>query len=328
MNLWYNKGVSERMSMDRIESQNFLDKIIPRLNTYPRTYGGEGDIFFVSDKYIVKSYYNTYMLSPERFNLFCEELCNYTQFDRRIPKVYAWAVVKEPLDESDFQYDYYILEERVKGENLLCRIDFSYMLFENSGLSKKEFDSILMSKNKRREEFSFLFHTFLSKYLDMVEFMLGLPESEIDKFIESGIDSAVDLKYCFTDIHSGNIMLTDKSIYLLDNGIDLSYGKKPQVFYNLFVYELVTMFTFFCQNCKYAAKDFLKKNGDLLKLYNQIGEASAETILKMLSSINKQSDFKYTDLVGYNSMIREMDANFGTSLCKAVDEKLNKELSQ
>ena len=272
--------------MSDLDKNQLLEKLIPRLREYKFMPGGEDGVYIIDDDYVVKMYYDD-SIDPDRFNWFCKELCDYTQFDRRMPKVYAWKDVKTQKNNGEISHEYYILEERIRGNNLIVNMNLSYHIFKDLGLSKEEYNYILDHKDERETDFRILFEIFLKTYLDMVDFMANRPDYELQKIVETGYDSAVKLQYGFPDVHAGNVMLTDKSIYLLDNSILKSYlPKKSGVYSKEFVYELVTMFTFFARSCHGYGKKFLKEK-NFEKLYKDISEASIETLDRMIDSMNK-----------------------------------------
>ena len=123
-----NLNVANLDGLPREECDKVLLEMVKHLKHCKYASGKEGTVYFVSDKYIVKKYENDAMwvVLNELFEAYCEENKRFADNGYSVPKIYSWLKIPRAhnIFESrysssyDYDYDFYVLEERAEGREL------------------------------------------------------------------------------------------------------------------------------------------------------------------------------------------------------------------
>jgi len=204
------------------EYKEFLLKAIPLLKKCKKATGAEGTAYFFGDKFVVKQYTSIGRAHWDEFDALFTEFCKEMQDLGNVsayPKVYAWVKIPNMAYYSGKEYNkfnYYILEERIKGRDLyygfyhdsydLCR---DYMSFD-------EFDETIVHPLDNFSFFCKIMECYISDYIKINEFLESLNENEIEKFLLENLEVDKKYNYLCSDIHPTNIILENEKLRPID----------------------------------------------------------------------------------------------------------------
>lgn len=190
-----------------------LLRLIPNLKAYPSGSGYEGIAYFIDKKFVVK-FFERMNVEYGLFDNYCSEIQHFADEGFSCPKIYSWA--KIPISDEHNIYKYYILEERIPGEDLL---PYSIDCMEEKSkvfCSRNEFLDAL----KNIKENKSLYLKIMKEYSDTVlrrsEQLESLSKDEIRKFINSYIQINKNSVFSEPDMHVGNILFDGESLTLID----------------------------------------------------------------------------------------------------------------
>lgn len=190
-----------------------LSGLIPNLKAYPSKRGSEGTAYFIDKEFVVK-YFERMNVEYGLFDNYCSEIQHYADGGYSCPKIYSWA--KVPICEEDNVYKYYILQERIPGEDL-----FPYSIGdieEKSKVfcSKDEFLSALDNINENKKLYKKIMKEYSDTVLRRSEQLESLSRDEIRRFISTYIEINKNAAFSLPDLHVGNILFDGKSLTLID----------------------------------------------------------------------------------------------------------------
>ena len=198
--------------------QKLLNDLIPHLDEYSYLSGTEGKVYFVHDLYVVKEYYNS-DINVSLFNKYCEEIQSFADRGFSVPKIYAWACVFEGL----YNKNSYILEERIKGNNLFREMKDMYPKVQHQ-CSEEEFHEAIFKPKKNAKLFTEILIAYLTDINDTAKSLLNLEEDKLQDFINSLYHLYTDSNNSFPDIHENNILFDGNQLTIIDQ---LALRKDP-----------------------------------------------------------------------------------------------------
>lgn len=193
-----------------------LKGLIPQIKSFKFKRGSEGMAFFVGKEFVVK-YYQRIDFNNELFKKHCEELKSYTNLDFSYPKLYSWAIV--PVAEEDRIFNYYILQEQIKGSELYPH---GFSGFENhcmSFCSKKEFNKAIEKVEYNKALYQKILEAISLIFRDINMQLVEMPEEEKIKFIKTFYYLKRNSEYSLTDLHAENVLFDGTNMTLIDNVI-------------------------------------------------------------------------------------------------------------
>lgn len=216
------------------ENDILLLTIVSNLKNYPYYSGGEGNAYFVGEDYVLKRYINkTEKDFDGIFENYCVEMQNFANNGLSVPKIYAWT--KLPSVKRNVHgksYDYYILQERMKGRTLFHGfIEDIYPLCKKL-CSKEQFNQAVKYQEKNVALFKEILTEYVTDYQRMNEYLCSMPENQIDDFIYNLYVMCLDGKYSIPDIYPSNTLLSDDGFSIIDNRVEdrISRGYTTQKF--------------------------------------------------------------------------------------------------
>lgn len=206
-----------------------LYEYINNIDTYPFKSGGEGYAYFVDENFVVKRYFkkvdNEFDLV---FDDYCKEMQEFANRGMNVPKIYAWVKVPNfyARRDSGCVYDYYVLQERVKGRQLFYGfLEDIYPLCEKL-CSNQEFDNAVENPSLNRELFTEIFHVFVNDFVYINEYLCSVPEYQIDELLYTVYTMCLDGRYSVPDIFPANILFNEAKIHAIDSHLDSRDGQK------------------------------------------------------------------------------------------------------
>ena len=182
--------------------------------------GSEGVAYFVSDKYVLKEY--TKIVEWDEFdkffNLYCSEVQSFANRGLNVAKIYSWVKIPNIgfyTSGDKNKNSYFILEERVKGRELYTGyLEDAYALASDL-CSVEEFESAI--KNERFDDlYREIIKRYLSDYIEMNEFLDGLSDAELLRFLESAYSMYKDGVVSYPDLFPHNILVNDNQMRMID----------------------------------------------------------------------------------------------------------------
>lgn len=202
--------------------QKLLD-VIPHLNEYRSSSGGEGVAYFLDDKFVVKEYVESddWEMFDHVFELYCTEMQRFAEMGLNVPKIYAWIKIPNMNHYTKGhknKYRYYVLEEKAKGRNLYygfleefypeCVTKFDYKIYLD----------IVRNPNYYPYEFDEIVKTYLQDYIQMNEYLESVSEKELADMIVSAYKMYKMSKHSEPDMYPCNLFVDDK-FTLIDSRI-------------------------------------------------------------------------------------------------------------
>lgn len=275
------------MGISKLFYDNEYDKILidslSSLRFVPSLSGGEGRAYFIDDNFIIKQYLKSdnWKEFDRIFSKYCKEMQTYAKQGYKVPMIYAWTKVpniKYYTKESLRPYDYYILEERVKGRELYFgEIHDAYSLMQDI-CSRDEFKKALKFLNGIDVEESALtdeiLKRFFEDYVQMNEYLEGMSDDKVSKFLRDANDIYNHGKHCYPDIVPFNIFAHDGELTMIDARTRVvPEGRTLEIHKDNFIQDLAFMFVY---------------NGDVSNSRNEkVSEKiEANPVLKALSKKN------------------------------------------
>lgn len=188
-------------------------------NNYSYLYGTEGRVYFVDDNFIVKEFNNN--ISQTIFNEYCREISWFSNKGLAVPKIYAWMRKNVNYDGA-FDYKYYILEERVKGNCLFWDLEETYELSSDL-CDDTEFCEILSKPGKNLEVYSEILLNYFEYLKVQYQKVANISDGELEKFFNSLFALYKASMFSRPDIHSHNVMFDGQHLTIIDESITDNY---------------------------------------------------------------------------------------------------------
>ena len=208
------------MRIDDFGAKNYLRSVMPLLDRFSFLCGTEGKVFFVDDDFVVKTYFEP-VESLEMFDNFFKEVQSFGEKGYAVPKMYAWDFVPS-VAEDGFQV--FTLQQRLDGK-MLFDLD-SMSLYEQCKdfCSREEFEVAVASRRNNPELLGLLIKEFISGCLKTNNALLGMSESELERFILTDFNIGAQSRYSMPDVQAGNVMFDGAKLSIIDNGY-IGYDK-------------------------------------------------------------------------------------------------------
>ncbi len=196
----------------KIDYRLAIDELIPNLHKFSYLKGCEGKVYFASDDFVVKEYFN-HRVNPEIFDLFCREMQSFADRGYVVPKVYAWQC--EPLEKGCHKF--YVLKERVKGQLLSApQMQDLFHKFKDV-CSRKGFEQIVLNPKSDLSLYEQIAVEFLKNFIHINSNLLSVSDNELERFIISEFEMSKKQRYSVTDVQPSNVMFDGKSLIEIDS---------------------------------------------------------------------------------------------------------------
>jgi hypothetical protein len=221
--------------MKQVLTDNYdliLREALPLLDNFEKSSGGEGTAYFLSDKFVIKRHTSQFDWETfdEIFDLYCSEMKKFEELGYCVPKIYSWlkipkesASIKNELNAGSYEnislpkFDYYILEERVKGRELFyCFLEDFYPECRDF-CSKKQFQKIVNNPDGNLLEFNEISRRFFRDYILVNQYIESLPEDVLSKFVENTYQMYMKGKFSIPDVYPSNVLISRKKMNLIDS---------------------------------------------------------------------------------------------------------------
>lgn len=268
---------------------------ISKLDTFPYSSGGEGDAYFVSDDLVLKRYYKKV---DKEFDLIFEDYClemqKFANLGFAVPKIYAWTKIPNYNRKvnPENRYDYYVLEERMKGRQLFYGfLEDLYPVCKQ--LCEKE--DFLLAINHPEDD-RLLFNEILTAYVkdfQMVnDYLCSMPEAQIDKFLSDAYAMCVDGRFSMPDMFPANIIFNKKGISIIDNTLE-NRNTEDRTSKD-FADSLMTnglIWMFFYNNFVTNPREFIEKDYETVQFLNKkrdkVIKACKQAMVRVMQRLKK-----------------------------------------
>lgn len=286
--------------MGEIDFKNILLDSLSHLDECKKYSGVEG-IAYLFENYVIKQYIaiSDWGNFEKVFEDFCAEMQKIGE-KSGYPKIYAWEKIPNMnyyLGKEKNKYNFYILEERVKGRDLYYGfLHDSYKLSENLCSKKDYFDAIRCPEGYF-DLFKEIINLYISDYIMINEYLESLSEDEIATLVVECFNIDKNSRFFDSDIHPTNILIENNKLRPIDPMV-CYLGKKVKSeseLKDMFVSKIINLFwaNEMCNNSslqKYfryepqmldnSFEGFQKKNRKICKA----------AMLKFLKVVNKYLD--------------------------------------
>ena len=201
---------------------NLYDEILLsavfELDKFPKKSGQEGTAYFIDENFVIKEMMGDQdsFFKYENFEKYCRELQDFHKKGLAVPEIYSWTMLPKTMFKNSRFDRYYVLQERVKGKEMMNKgLSYSYEDCKDF-CSREEFNGAILSQEG--ELYKKIVLTFLENSLRMNEQLAELPESVIENFILSDYEMMRNEEYGAVDMHSGNVLFDGKKLTVIDNG--------------------------------------------------------------------------------------------------------------
>ena len=279
------------MSVNEIVSSNgYLEKllgVIPHLNEYRHSSGGEGVAYFLDDKFVVKEYLESedWEMFDHVFELYCTEMQRFAEMGLNVPKIYAWLKIPNMNHYTKGhknKYRYYVLEEKAKGRNLYYGFLEEFYPECVTMFDYKSYLDIVQNPNYYPYEFDEIVKTYLRDYIHMNEYIESMSEKELSDMVVSAYTMYKTGMYSEPDMYPSNLFVDENKLTLIDSRIYtdsserfMSESEKDNQFIrslmNLFLYNVDRSnrknYSYYKNKNKKVAKAVVKRIIDIMNKY-------------------------------------------------------------
>lgn len=267
---------------------------ISKLDSFPYASGGEGDAFFINDKYVLKKYYKKIEKGFDAiFEDYCTEMKMFSDMGLAVPKIYAWT--KLPSLERvnpDVYYDYYILEERVKGRQLYYGyLEDIYPICKKL-CEKDEFLHTVKNPDENRILFNEILSTYVMDFQMVNDYLCSMPEKQIDKFLYDTYVMCLEGKFSMPDLYPANVILSKNGISLIDNSCDnRDFETKKTKEYADRIMTNGMMWLFFYNNYVTNPRELIQDDYDSRMFFNKkrdkVTKSCKQAMLRIVKRLKK-----------------------------------------
>lgn len=304
----------------KVKFDYVLSQLIPILDTFEFLSGKEGRAYFVDDDYVVKKV-KMPTVSLENFNNYCKEIKNFGDSGLAVPKIYTW----QSIENGEDMCDTYILQERIKGQRLFESDIMNIFDRCKHFCTKEEFLEAIKNKNQNRELFGMILKTYLEGFLKSNKKLLEISDKSIEHFIMSDFQMTLKSKYGYTDIHSENVILSDKAVTIIDNFFEKNTTPKDNE--SVRVRVLKDVMLMFCYN--EMAKKYLDFDCGLLPEFKRISEENleicAQAMKRMIKKTNQIYDPQIKNPVDYFACEKYLKGVLNNKLAKKVSKEIQRD---
>jgi len=280
---------------------NRLLDSINNLNQYYSLSGGEGVVYFLDDKFVVKEYKTIEKWDEfdKVFYDYCQQMQQFANSGYSIPKIYAWVKIPNMnyyIKNEKNKFRYFILEERVAGRELFFGfIEDAYDIVKDL-CSNDEFKKVLLT-NPDSNLFCEIVKRYFEDYIRMNEIIESMPEGELSKFVVDSYKMFLTGKNIYPDLYPHNILIDDsQKICMIDPHFESEarsgdeYIKKSD-----YLTDMINLFLYngFVNKPDKMLKHYKDGGFNFSRLENEINQnkkLSKRALIRLLTIINLYCD--------------------------------------
>jgi len=202
---------------------SLIRPMVANRRSFPSKRGAEGVAYFVGQEFVMK-YFERINMPYHTFDNYAFELKKFADGGLSVPKIYSWAM--SPINVEDGVYRYYILQERVAGEDLL---PYSLNDVESRCMkfcSRKEFDGAIENIAENKALYNKMLNEFVSLMLERNKELASLSKEEIARFINTYFEINRKSVFSSPDLHPGNVLFDGNHMVLIDETMTFSSPNK------------------------------------------------------------------------------------------------------
>lgn len=321
--------------MSDVERMEFMNRVIPHLEDFPKKRGYEGCVYFLNDELIIKKYdtKKNFNVLECVFDAYCDEYKRFSELGYKIPRIFAWIKIPLNVITSGRTYDYYILEQCVPGKSMFIgKVKDIYDFFSEQ-YSEEFFDIILSSPNEHYFEFKNVVKRYIQTYVEMNQIIESMSVQEIQRFIDTVYQLHVNGKYNIPDVHAKNVIFAKDSLFLIDNYMcerkSLVYVNKLTSF-EFLVSRIIMLFrqnSFVSKFARDPQYGFIEEF-EYRKLIEENMDLCVSSLKKMIAAIkvscNATQDLSQSDYDrAYKHLIMHLDSQRATEVVNALKSQTN-----
>lgn len=303
--------------------QQILIEQIPYLKTKNHLCGGEGIAYFVDENFVIKKYIDDIEKHEfeNQFELFCKEWQKYANLGFSIPKLYAWAKVLNYnyySGKEKNKYNYYVLQERVKGRELFYGDLIDIYSTLKIDLPFDKYKQLINTPNINVDLFEHIVKTYLNYIIENNLSLANMSESELNNFIEQTYKIYMFAKYCKPDLHPSNVLIDKEKLTLIDPEIILENikfkGKSEKMLNDMFLCEILNLFecNFYISSRDYGLQKVTNGYCDIQKEIRLNKEACEQAIRKLVGAVkNVCNSHKFSNFNFYRRIAETYDDILG-----------------
>lgn len=285
---------------------------ITRLDSFPYASGGEGCAYFLDDNYVLKRYTKKDDSDFDaKFDDYCKEMKKFHERGLNVPNIYAWTKIPNfnRRVKPENRYDYYILEERIKGRQLFYGyLEEVYDVCKKL-CSKDEFLHVINSPDDDRLLFREILKAYVKDYQKVNEYLASAPESMIDKFLYDCYVMCLDGIFSKPDFFPANVLFQkDKQFSIIDNNFEdrIAEGRTTKKFADSHMTSGL-IWLFFYNNYVTNPREFVSNDGEarsyLVSMKEKVAKPCKAAMIKMIKRMNSVCmSPKFTDS---NAFVRD-----------------------
>ena len=219
----------------RCEYDFLLLDLIKYLKYFQYVEGGEGKAYFIGKEYVVKEYSKVVEndLFDKYFESYCREICDFSKQSLMVPQIYGWHKVPKVIIKKNLpkiQYNYYILEERIKGRPIFSGpIEDIFHLCKDL-CDEKQFYAVAENPYLNGKLYNEIAKRYINDYIVMNQSIESLSDDDIEKFVMSIYYMSEQGEYSAPDMYPSNILITpENNLFAIDNHL---ISKREDIYYN------------------------------------------------------------------------------------------------
>ncbi len=308
-----------------LEYDNLLLSLIPQVSKMKYKSGSEGVAYFVDENFVIKEISFCFENDESdkyinSFNLFCQEIKGFFDKGFAVPQIYSWVGLKD----CDNSVNFYILQERVKGEHLfeIYLEDIFYHCSNFCGID--EFNEAL--KNRSGSLYQKIVETHLKHFIETDEKLLSMSDVELERYILSHYGMIKTRQYSWVDVHSGNVLFDGNKLTIIDNSFALN---NPNIQYrnakSLVLTDTIDIFLDHAEFLDFVNEDYLKQFDSFGSLIIQNKNIAAEALKRFINKINYVVEPVIKSKAEYVVMRYELKKLFGTQKTEELLSEVQKE---
>ncbi len=235
---------SLKYNASRCEYDFLLLDLIPYLKYFQYVEGGEGKAYFIGKDYVVKEYSKVVEndLFDKYFESYCREICDFSKQSLTVPQIYGWHKIPKVIIKRNLpkiQYNYFILEERIKGRPIFSGPIEDIFHLCTDLCDEKQFNKVTANPYLNGNLYNEIAKRYIDDYIKMNQSIESLSETEIEKFVMSLYQMSEQGEYSSPDMYPSNVLLTPENhLFMIDNHLifkseDVYYNSTPPENYTL-----------------------------------------------------------------------------------------------
>ena len=212
-----------KLGGSRLEYDDVLLDLIPYLKYFQFVEGGEGKAYFIPNGYVVKEYSKVAEndLFDKYFEAYAREIQGFSKQSLVVPNIYAWNKIPQVVVNRNvpkIQYNYYILEERIKGRPIFSGPIEDIFHLCTDLCDENQFNKVAANPYLNGALYNEIAKRFVNDYISMNQSIESLSDADIERFVMSVYHMFEKGENSSPDMYPSNVLLTpEKQLCIIDN---------------------------------------------------------------------------------------------------------------